>query len=86
MAKGMVTGKASKGHGKRKATHMNISRADNGFMAETHYEKPKSSASARKAMLEDYEPPERTVFGDHAALSQHVANTFGEPDEDDQAA
>lgn len=80
----MVTGKGKEKSGKRRVTEMHISRAENGFTASRHFEKPKASKQAKMSMP-DYEPPENNVFGDHQALAQHVADSFGD-DQDGAAA
>lgn len=64
----------SKKSAARKVRSMTIDRAQNGFTSDTHYE---SSAKDRKS--DPWEPSERHVHADAAALQEHVARAFGEP-------
>lgn len=81
---GVVSGRAKKSAGGRKASHMHIERAGNGFMTSTTFDRPNSEKSP-------YEEPTKHVFNDHKAMANHVATTFGggkvedEPEKADNA-
>lgn len=73
MAHKMVTGHAAKKKSKHKVRHMTISRADNGYLAETHHEPQEGDPGA-------YMEPSRQVFSGknaHKDLASHVMDTMG---------
>ncbi len=65
--------KSSAGHGKRKASRMHITAADNGgFSVETEHE-PDSDDMEKGT----YTPPMKTVHEDTDSLMEHVGKQFG---------
>ncbi len=63
-----------KSSGSKKFSHMIVKPAENGFMAEHHFERPKAS---REMPYPDSPEPETHVMSTPEELGSHVSKQFG---------